>query len=77
MKKAENVLESPTAQETKGIDWIEETEMREIEGETKLSEEKKLRLAKIRERVRARRAASSEKKGAELMNNTIDFNVGI
>ena len=42
-------------------------------------EEKKLRLAKRRERDRARRAASSEikKRAAELMNNTIDFNVEI
>ena len=40
--------------------------------------EKKIRLAKRRERDRARRAASSEKKkAAELMNNTIDFNVEI
>ena len=26
-----------TAQETKGLDWIEETEMTETEGETKLN----------------------------------------
>ena len=36
-----------------------------------------LRLAERRERVRARRAASSEKKAAELMNNAIDFNVEV
>ena len=76
MKKAENVLESPTAQETKGLDWIEETEMTKTEGEAKLRK-KKLRLAKRRERDRARRAASSEKIAAELMKNTIDFNVEI
>ena len=42
-----------------------------------IEEEKKLRLAIRRERDRARRAASSEKNPAELMNNTIDFNVEI
>ena len=35
------------------IDWIEETEMTETEGEMKLRKEKKLRLAKRRERDRA------------------------
>ena len=34
------ILESPTAQETKGLDWIEETEMTETEGETKLRKRK-------------------------------------
>ena len=32
--------EFDTAQETKGLDWIEETEMTETEGETKLRKRK-------------------------------------
>ena len=40
LKKAENVQESPTAQETKGLDWIEESEMTETEGETKPGRDK-------------------------------------
>ena len=39
--------------------------MTEIEGERKLRRENKLKLAKTRERVRARRAASSKKIAAE------------
>ena len=35
-KKKENVLESLIAQETKELDWIEETEMTDTERETKL-----------------------------------------
>ena len=40
LKKAEKVLESPAVQETKGLDWIDETEMREAERETKLRKRK-------------------------------------
>ena len=36
----ENVLESPTVQETKGLDWIEETEMTDTEEEMKLRKRK-------------------------------------
>ena len=37
---AVNVMDSPTGQEKKWLDWIEETEMTETEGETKLRKRK-------------------------------------
>ena len=76
MKKAENILESLTAQETEGLDWIEKNRNDRDRRRNETEEEKKLRLAKRRERDRAGRAAS-ENKAAELMNNKIDFNVEI
>ena len=52
---------SPTVQETKELDWIEDTEMTDRR-RNETEEEKKLGLAKRGEKDRARRAASYEKK---------------
>ena len=71
MKKAENVLESPTAQETKELDWSAENKRARFDRRNKndrvrarneTEEDMKLWLAKRRERDRARRAASLKKK---------------
>ena len=39
-KSRKRIQESPTAQEKKGLDWIEETEITETEGEMKLRKRK-------------------------------------